>query len=559
MLDQIVNVLRSAPEAALFLSIGAGFALGRLALGPIRLGGICGTLLVALLLGQLEVSVPTVVKDFAFACFLFALGFGAGPRLFAQLDAGAWRVAVLSLNECVCAVLIVLFATWLLELDPGTSAGLLAGGATESAVLGTASDALARLPRSAVELARLQSNLATTYSISYLCGLLAIVLFCSQLAPRMLRIDLAREAAKLWRALGGTASARRSFGLLPQLVTRSFVVARSDAPTVAELEHDSERRMMVETVERAGKVLDVTGRLRLRAQDQLLVSGERSALIRMTDSLGRELPSSPAVSASLAQKEVLITHAKVDSLGALTHCDLLAGQEALQIDAITRAGRELPLLPTTSLARGDVVHVLGDADELERFTRHVGVTLTPHGVTSLLMLSSGVLVGYALGSPSLSWRGVELSLGPGGGCLLAGLIAGWAHTRWLRLGDIPRIANELLKELGLSVFIAAVGLSAGARALDVLRQYGWTLPLASLLVTLVPATVSLLLGRHVLKVEAPILLGAIAGQQCSTPAINAVVSAAGNSSPMLGYTVTYALSNILLPLLGPLVVSLTSR
>jgi AspT/YidE/YbjL antiporter-like protein len=299
----------------------------------------------------------------------------------------------------------------------------------------------------------------------------------------------------------------------------------------------------------------------LQLRDDLLVSGERDALIRATEALGSERVEAQETSEPLVSREFLIARkvATAHTLDDLAREGAEARRGTLQIESLQRGRHELPLLPATPLVRGDLVQAVGDPAELDRFAERVGIALSPTSVSSLLMLSGGVMLGYSLGFPRIVVAGVELSLGPGGGCLLAGLMLGWAHAKWRWLGAIPDVANDLLKDLGLSIFIASIGLAAGTRALDVLRQFGWTLPIASLLVTLLPALTSLFLGRHLLKLEPPILLGAIAGQQCSPPAIDTIVRAAGNTSPMLGYTVTYALSNVLLPLLGPLIVSLVAR
>nr|WP_280176217.1 hypothetical protein [[Ochrobactrum] soli] len=94
--------------------------------------------------------------------------------------------------------------------------------------------------------------------------------------------------------------------------------------------------------------------------------------------------------------------------------------------------------------------------------------------------------------------------------------------------------------------------------MDLVLQYGLILPILGLIVSFVPALVSLFVGAKLMKIETPILLGAIAGQHCSTPTISALVSQAGNSTPVIGYTVTYAISNVLLPLMGPMIVGIAA-
>ncbi|HUH11167.1 MAG TPA: hypothetical protein VLZ73_11510, partial [Brevundimonas sp.] len=179
--------------------------------------------------------------------------------------------------------------------------------------------------------------------------------------------------------------------------------------------------------------------------------------------------------------------------------------------------------------------------------------------TDFVMLGLGVLAGILIGSLGATVAGIHVTLGAGGGCLLSGLLFGWYASRRAGSAAFPASAAQILKDFGLATFIAAVGFSAGPDAIRLVKEYGFALPLAGVLAVLIPASLSLFVGHRLLKIETPILLGAIAGQQCSTPAISALVSASGNSTPVVGYTVTYAISNVLLPLLGPVVVGLAAH
>src|SRR5580698_1301197 len=140
----IGELLRSQPEIALFASLALGYFIGSLKIGPIQLGGVCGTLIVALLLGQTGARLAPDLKNIAFALFIFALGFTGGPQFFANVGRG-WRYGLLSVVEIVSVLLLVMIAVFALRLDEGTAAGLLAGAATESAVIGTASEAISKL------------------------------------------------------------------------------------------------------------------------------------------------------------------------------------------------------------------------------------------------------------------------------------------------------------------------------------------------------------------------------------------------------------------------------
>jgi len=559
MLEWFTRLLKHEPEAALFLCLAMGFTIGRVKLGPIKLGGICGTLLAALFVGQLGVELSPVVKNFSFALFIFALGFTAGPQLFANLDRSAWRVATLSIVEFVSVVTVVLVAARLLGLDPGSSAGLLAGGATESAVLGTASDAIGRMGLGSGQEQKLQANIVTVYSISYLVGLITIVVFTSQIAPRLMRIDLAEEARKLWASLGGSGN-KEGQSVLPSIVHRRFDVTATHK-TVGDVEGTTPTRLSVVRVVRDHERLALHRDLELAPGDDILVVGHRAAVIAGTQGIGREQAEELSSAEPLSTRELVVTrkeieHRPLSELGAVLRD---RGHTSLQLGGVRRAGKSVPLLPETQLIKGDVLKVIGTAPDLEKAAQGAGYLVPVGASTDLVLLAGGIVVGYLLGLPHAHLGSLELSLGTGGGALVAGLLCGYLRSRHRRFGTVPPPAAEVLKDLGLATFIAAVGLGAGKHALEVVERYGWTLPVASFFVTLLPALASLLLGRYVLKIAPPVLLGAVAGQQCSTPAINTVVGVAGNTTPMLGYTVTYALSNVLLPLLGPLIVALAAR
>ena len=143
------------------------------------------------------------LQRFMFTLFIYALGFSVAPQFFASIDRTTWTWSLLVVIEIVLIVVVAFVATWLFKLDVGTASGLLAGSATESAMVGTASEAIGKLGLSAAVTKTLQANVATAYALSYIFSLITIVLFASQVAPRLLRIDLRKEARSALARLGG--------------------------------------------------------------------------------------------------------------------------------------------------------------------------------------------------------------------------------------------------------------------------------------------------------------------------------------------------------------------
>ena len=544
------------PVVALFVSLAVGYGIGMLRIGPIQIGGVCGTLFVALLIGQLGVTIGADLKNTAFALFIFALGFTAGPQFFANVRSG-WRYGILSIVEVVSVLGLLALAVHFLHLDPGTTAGLFAGSATESAVIGTASEAISRLDILPEEAALLQSNIATAYSITYLFGLVAIVVFTNQIAPLLLRINLREEAKALAKTLGEEETEDTAEGL-PALVGRAFRVGSLAGSTIGAFENSRKNAVTIERIKRSRDIVEATPDMELEPDDIVFVLGRRNAVIAAQDRLGDEVPVPANTNLPLATRDIVLVRKEVfglriSELRKMAATDLRRG---VFIQTIRRLGRTLPVLPGTVLEQGDILTLFGPEKAVARASKELGNDLPPTDKTDFIFLGLGVVVGLFVGGLSLKFGALDLTLGTGGGALVAGLFFGWLHMHFPRRGSLPTAAAEFMKDFGLATFIAAVGLSAGPDAIKLIQQYGLILPVLGILISALPALFSLIIGTLLLRIEAPILLGAIAGQHCSTPTISALVSNAGNSIPVIGYTVTYAISNVLLPLMGPVVVSM---
>lgn len=548
-------LLVQQPALALFLALALGHLIGKLRVGPIELGGICGTLIVALVLGLSGVRLSDDLKSIAFALFIFALGFTGGPQFFANVRKG-WRFGLLSVVEVVAVMGVVIGATILLSLDAGAAAGLLAGSATESAVIGTATEAVASLPVPAAQVQSLQAQIATAYSITYLIGLITIVLFTSQLAPVLLRIDLKASAAQLAKSMGQSEVGGES--ALPDLVGRAFAAGGAAGLSVADFEAGRDGSVTIERIRRGEATIDPGPSERIQPGDVLLLVGHRAAVVQAAEGLGPEAASTNAIDLPLVHRAYVLKHKDVvgRTVADLRRLSPLDTRRGVYIRSIVRLEHAVPVLPETVLQSGDLVELYGPENAVSAAGQMLGQPAPPADKTDFVMLGLGVLAGILIGALGVTLGGVHVTLGTGGGCLLSGLVVGWYASRHTGFGAFPASAAQVLKDFGLATFIAAVGFSAGPDALRLIRQYGVWLPVAAVLAVLVPATLSLFIGRRFLKLDPPLLLGAIAGQQCSTPAISALITASGSSIPVVGYTVTYAISNVLLPLLGPVVVGL---
>ncbi|CAB3839216.1 aspartate-alanine antiporter [Achromobacter animicus] len=557
-----VGFFNSVPIAVLFVTVGLGYLIGKLKVGPIQLGGVCGTLIVALLIGQTGCQMRGDLKEVAFALFIFAMGYSGGPQFFANLNRSSLRYVVLPLIEAVLVLTIVLAAVPLFGLDAGTAAGLAAGAATESAVVGTAAEALKHLGLPDAEVQRMEANIATAYTLTYLVGLISIVFFTSQVAPALLRINL-REASKALEAKLGAApgdNEEASLPTLPRLVGRAHMVKDVDGKRVGDVEAQLGGRTVISRVLRNGEAVDATPDYVLATGDIVVVLGLRRFALRAGSVIGPEiqLPEAHADDLQLSELQVIVSKKAVNghTVGELALRPNARRARGVFLQSISRSGHVLPLTPATVVQFGDLVTLVGAEPELSEAGAALGSELRRSGVTDLVFLAFGILAGLMIGSLGARLWGIPVSLGSGGGALVSGLVCGWINAKRPSIGHMPAHAVQLLKDLGLAIFVACVGLSAGPDALSLIREHGAVLPLIGLLVSLGPACLSLWVGHKLLKIEGPLLVGAIAGQHVSTPAISAILTASGSSVPLLGYTVTYAIANVLLPVLGPIIVSL---
>jgi putative transport protein len=551
----MAELLRGHPEIALFAALSLGFFLGKRKVGTFSLGTSAGVLLAGVLIGQVRIPIPALVKDVSFALFIFVVGYRVGPQFFRGLKGEGLPLAAVSLILAVTGLLTAYAAAGLLGYDKGTAAGLLAGSLTQSAILGSAGDAIARLDRSPEAKQLLNDNLSVAYAVSYLFGTAGIAWFLSRVGPRLLGVDLAAACAALERKSGGEEEASETPASGPFLI-RAFRVQGPPwvGATVGEIEAAHPGRLLIERVRHRGTLLEADPETRIYPGDTLAVAGDHDELFPLLKAIG-EVDDPELLAFPLETLHVVVTSKAAD--GRTLEEWLRADGRGVSVTRLTRSGREMPLVPGRHVHRGDTLHLVGPKRHVERAARALGYADRPAADVDTVYVTLGIALGALIGVPTLSLAGVSVGLGAAGGILLAGLAFGWLRARHPTFGRFPVAAMWVFEVLGLHLFLAAVGISSGPAFVTGLAERGTELLLAGVAVSLVPHAVTLLVAHRLFPSLHPgVLLGACAGAGVSSAALAALEEAAGSKVPALGYNVPYAIGNTLLTLAGPLLVAL---
>ncbi|WP_043309728.1 aspartate-alanine antiporter [Pseudomonas sp. ML96] len=558
MMDFVIGALRSNPELAVFLAIALGVLIGRIRIGSFHLGSVAGALLMGLLIGQVGLEVPHELKSVFFVLFIYAVGFKSGPEFFGSLNRGTLKLVLFSVVLCSTALGAILLMNWIYQFDAGFTAGLGAGALTDTAIMGTASSAIAQLPLDSAAKAQLNSHMAIAYAITYLFGTVGLIVFVGSIAPRLLRVDLRASARELEQELG-IATNQDDFTRVPytRIVVRAHRAVEGGAAgsRIADIErlHSS---LSIERVVRGTQVLERAPDLQLQVGDILGVYALREAVGQLSQWIGPEVDHAESMSFPTRTVDVVLIAA--DLAGHTIH-DIKArvvGAERLGcfINSITRQGLELPLLPNTVLRRGDVISLSGRKASVESLAARVGRIRESSYKSDIAIHSLGMVIGALLGMLSTHIGMIPVELGVGGGVLVVALLIGWFNSRHPEVGNLPPAAQWAFSEFGLTAFGAVVGLLAGPAAIAAMQEQGTALLISGVVVTLLPPLVALYFGRYVLRLHPMILFGALAGAQTEAASMNKVMEQSGSNTPVIGFTVCYAISNVLLAVCGPIIV-----
>ncbi|TXI83809.1 MULTISPECIES: aspartate-alanine antiporter [unclassified Cupriavidus] len=554
-----VATLKAYPEIAIFLALGIGYWVGGKSFKGFSLGAVTSTLLVAIAIGILGVKISANVKSVFFLMFLFAVGYGVGPQFVRGIAKDGVPQAIFAVVQAVLSLAAAVGAAMLAGYDVGSAAGLFAGSQTISASMGLATDAINRLGLGPEQTQPLLDAMPIAYAVTYIFGTVGSAIILAQIGPKLLGIDLVAACKDYERILGAGTTGEQGIEW-HEFELRAYSLA-PDSPfagkTVGELEGSTREgvRAFIERIRRGNEIIEADIDTVLQAGDVVAIGAKRDQLIARLGPSGREVEDAELLRVPTEGVDIYVTNKAVDGK-TLTELARWPGARGVFLKKIKRGPTEtvIPVLPRTQLYRGDVITVVGRTQDINATARQVGYIDRPTTVTDVAFVSLAITIGALIGAIVINVGGIPLTVSTAGGALIAGILFGWYRAIRPTFGRIPEPTLWFMNSVGLNVFIAVVGISAGPGFIAGLQKLGVSLFLWGVVATSLPLIVGMFLAKYVFRFHPALVLGVCAGARTTTAALGMICEAARSQVPGLGYTVTYAVGNTLLTIWGMVMV-----
>jgi putative transport protein len=578
--------LKQYPEIAIFLTLAIGYFFGKFTFKGIGLGSVTATLLAGVLIGQLGITISQPLKAFVFLLFLFAVGYGVGPQFVRGIAKDGVPQALFSVVQCLFCLAVPIAIAKIVGYDLGYTAGLYSGSQTISAAMGLSTDAINRLGLAADEAKRLLDAMPIAYAVTYMFGTVGSAIVIAVICPALLRINLpaaCRDYEEKFgggggKELGGAGSAWHKWALRAFRIQPSGRVVGLRALEAEALVPNA--RLFIQRIRRNGVIQEANPDTILEEGDVVAVAGAREALVGVVNERVRLVASAGArsglsnradegaievddpelLSVPIEGVDVYVTNKEIDGkmLTELAPLPIFRGVFLRKI-ARGAVATSIPILPNTKIYRGDIVTIVGRTQDTTAAAKTLGVLDRPTDVADVAFIGAGIAIGALIGS--LVWKvsGVPLTLSTAGGALISGLVCGWLRSVRPKFGRIPTSTVWFMNSVGLNIFIAIVGISAGPGFVNGLKTQGVSLFLWGAVATTIPLILGLYVGKYLFRFHDALLLGILSGARTTTASLGLVCDRAGSQIPALGYTVTYAVGNTLLTIWGMVIIVLMAR
>ena len=558
-MEAVFRFLEANPYMLLFFVVGMAVAMGRVTIKGYGLGMVASAIVVgaavatAASLYGVKLELNNFAKSLFYYLFMYGVGLRVGPSFVNSLKGDGLRFAFLAVFCSILGLVMAVGFARMWDLPPGAAGGILAGAMTMSAAIGSAEQAVttgayALPPGTTAE--QVTGMIALAYGVTYIWGTVGIILICKYL-PKWWGID-AKAAAKKYEEEFGVKNMDESglTGYRPAGV-RAYKVTNPETAgkTVAQFRARYPMYRVVNLV-RGNTALALKPDTVLEQDSVVAIGGKIEDLTSRMGVVGPEVADQKALNIPLDQAEILVTNKEViDRPFKDFRGEEFAGQ--VQLVRMERGGNPYPAGLETKLQRMDVLYVAGLKDAVSKAGALFGRIARPSTSTDLLTLAIGMILGFLIGKISVTIAGSSVGLGNAGGLLVAGVIVSSLVSRLRFFGNTPTAARNVLEDLGLVVFIAIVGVNAGATLLAQLTgSVALYIFLAGFIVCTVPPILVWIIGYHFFKINPAVLMGGVAGARSHSGPAREAAKEIDSSVPWIGFPVGYAVSGVLLTVFG---------
>lgn len=524
------------------LVVAIGVILGKVRFAGVSIGATF-VLFVGILAGHLGLAIDSntlkFIQEFGLILFIFSIGLQVGPSFFSSFKEGGMTLNGLAILLIVLNIAVALAISLTVDgLSITDMVGILSGAVTNTPGLGAAQQTVIETQGEAAQ--RINESMSIGYAAAYPLGVVGIILSMI-LVKIIFRINIDKESKTI------EEDNNRSL-LQPHVVTYKVTNKLIFNRTIQRIHSIIDHNFVISRIKRvSGEVIIPKSDTVIEENDLLLivmsVQDEEvfDAFIGPQVEMNWEADPAPVVS-----RRILVTKSELSGrkLGSLR----LRKGFKLNVTRVNRAGLDLMASPNLSLQVGDRLTVVGNIDDINRLAEKLGNSMKRLNEPNMFTMFIGIFLGILVGSIPLAFPGISVpvKLGLAGGPLIVAILLGRYGYKLKLVTYTSSSANLLLRELGICLFLASVGLAAGGDFVSmVLNSRGLHWVLYGFIITFLPLMVVLILGRGKFKLNYCTLMGLVAGATTDPPALSYANKTAGNDAPSVAYSTVYPLTMFL--------------
>ena len=525
-------------QAVLILSLicAGGLTLGKIQIGGISLG-VTFVFFIGILAGHLGLAIDSnmllVMQNFGLILFIYALGVQVGPGFFASLKKGGFRLNILSLLVLIIGTVGMLATHWITNTSLSDTMGLFAGAVTNTPMLGAAQQALLQIHPDSISEA---NNMAMACAVGYPIGLVGMI-FC---------VAVIRKFSKVRHTPKQSENTDNTF-ITEYIVSNPAIFGKS----IQDIRKGAECQFVISRIWKDGKVIIPTGETIIEENEHILViSGKKDVeSIRILFGHQENVDWNKkgidwnAIDNQLVSRKVLVSKPEINGvkLGDLR----LRNSFGINITRVNRAG--IDLLPSRSLRLqlGDRLTIVGEARAIENACQKLGNEAKQLRNPNLTSVFIGIVLGLILGSIPFAIPGISMpiKLGIAGGPIIVGILMGAFGPRMHLSIYMSQSANLMLRQLGLTIYLAGLGLSAGSGFFEtVFTAEGLKWILISSGLAIVPVLIVGFIAAKMFKTSYAHNVGMLCGSMANPIALNYASTTTDSDEPVVAYATVYPVS-----------------